>query len=209
MLKCNRGFTLIELLVVIAIIGILAGMLLPALASARKRGQAAVCVGNLKQLALAENLYCDDNNGKYMPWTNPSGAYWWSWYAKYLNATGKSYGVMTCPTHHYISPDGQNFSYAYNSILGEVDIDLPGQNIADNVPANKIMWIDASYIVVGSWPTVPCQYQPWIGNWHNGGSNAAFVDGHVEWIAYQRLFDDCTVEPLSARYFWLPPNAPE
>jgi len=66
----KRGFTLIELLVVIAIIGILAAMVFPVFARARESARKAVCLSNVKNIALAIQMYLADNNDTLPPGEN-------------------------------------------------------------------------------------------------------------------------------------------
>jgi len=66
-MRRSRGFTLIELLVVIAIIGILAAMVFPVFARARESARKAVCLSNVKNIALAFQMYLADNNDAFFP----------------------------------------------------------------------------------------------------------------------------------------------
>ena len=68
----NKRFTLIELLVVVAIIGILASMLLPALAKSKAAGKQAVCLNNFKQIYFWTSMYIDSNEDM-LPFATGSG----------------------------------------------------------------------------------------------------------------------------------------
>ncbi len=113
-----RRFTLIELLVVIAIIAILAGMLMPALSTARENGKKMKCLSNLKQFGVNMQCYAGDNKGFLFPfldYTRTPSVWWWNnYYHEYAKLPIK--GKYYCPNSVYAktNPDYVTGVYSFN-----------------------------------------------------------------------------------------------
>src|SRR5687768_4108149 len=111
-----RAFTLIELLVVIAIIAILAAILFPVFARAREKARQSTCLSNLKQQALALNMYADDYDERVVIGTDQFTAQFW---AVKIQPYIKNEQIFNCPSNEnfrgLIVTDG--FEYGINSCV--------------------------------------------------------------------------------------------
>lgn len=118
----NKGFTLIELLVVIAIIAILASLLLPALANAKRKAIDVNCVSNSKQLLLSMTMYTDDAKGNFISYDDPNTSLYNLWIQRLTNYAGFQ-SVRCCPAAPVPTPPS-----AWKSPPGDIDAGATAAN---------------------------------------------------------------------------------
>jgi prepilin-type N-terminal cleavage/methylation domain-containing protein len=104
----RKGFTLIELLVVIAIIAILAGILFPVYANARRTARKTQCMNNLKQIGVALDIYAQDHDHRYPLGVDSQGNYWYASLQSYI----RTKDVFACPEDS-AAVSGANFAASY------------------------------------------------------------------------------------------------
>ena len=200
----RRAFTLIELLVVLAIIAVLLSILIPSLHMARARAFRTGCMHNLKQIALAMNMYLDGNDNIWPCAEDPvsTNPFYWLWMGRGWRAFVKPYlggvidvnnpSVLLCPEDRADPTKYESTSYAYsmafyhspdqiNAMTGQADTYTnPRPSVRQRIGdvANP-----SAKILLGEWSSNHLSIDQEQGWWNwQGARNFLFVDGQVTFL---------------------------
>ena len=184
------GFTLVELLVAVAIVALLAALLLPCLAGARKIANRVVCVSNLRSMSTAYMLYLEDNGGRFFPYQQalPDGTLWYWGFEPFGHGAPEGQrpidksrarlapyypspnGIKGCPEmpygRSYFKPKFRQHGYGY-----AINYYMLEGNSGDittfydiGVPAETIAWGEAMQI--NTWQAPASPQNPMLEEWY-------------------------------------------
>jgi prepilin-type N-terminal cleavage/methylation domain-containing protein/prepilin-type processing-associated H-X9-DG protein len=199
-----RAFTLIELLVVVAIVGLLASLLLPALARAKGTARSIQCLGHLRQIGLAVGFYADDHDDELPRSQHSAFAHgqlpWGRAVAAHLGSSSKAWtnllsGVYRCPAdrrpasgsyglnvYFELGPD-DDYSGKPDTWRRRATAPSPAATLALSENATS-----ADHLMAHFWVTredavdVPSRR-------HAGRSGYSFLDGHAGSLRLEETFD--------------------
>jgi prepilin-type processing-associated H-X9-DG protein len=189
--RSTPGFTLVGLLVIIAVLAILAAMLLPALASAKRKASRINCVNNLKQDAIAFRLWEGDNGDKYpmAVSTNKGGT------MEYAGDVFRHFQVMSNELNTpkiLVCPDDNRTAAASFARLKNKNVSYFVGLEATDVQPQMLMTGDRNvtngvapvHSVLELRPEIPAG---WTETIHNGKGNVGLADGSVQQYTTVRL----------------------
>lgn len=197
MRRDHKAFTLIELLVAGAVIAILAALLLPAVSRTKESARRTKCIGNLRQLGIAGQLYWDDHQGLAFPYhageTNGGNLWWFGWLSRGSEQTRvfdarpgalypylQSRGVEVCPSLNYrasyfkTKARGAAYGYGYNRLFTIPGGTLNVSHISN--PSAKLFLADAAQ--VNTFQAPASARNPMLEEFYYVDSNRSYPNGH-------------------------------
>lgn len=218
------GFVLAELLVVLIVLVVFAGVFGASLGTARNKAGQAVCTEHLRHLSSAWSLYAYDHGGAVppvslkvhdtgkswqdvAPWPTIMQAYIDDPALKGVGPRATSVpltagGVLTCPSLHS-GAGSQTPHYGMNQVAVRSE-DGGWDSLPDMPdPSRTLIFADSRgwYVIGPTWGLDNIQFR------HQGGTNAAFADGHVDWLPEQYVRS--SAEDWRGHAPWQPETAPD